>query len=145
MLDHTKKIKILNRVYTRLNYSLFGGELLPVRIDIQNVSTLENELYGVYRHDPTFGNSILLSYEFEDDIEKLTTQKKQVYFIVLVMLHEMIHQICDQHGLDDSNHSEAWQEQALSHGLYSLYEDGEMIEEYLLPLSIKIADTIRIR
>ena len=135
-LDWEKQCKVLNKLHTLLNRNVFGGELNEIPVSIENLNNglyQTPDCYGVFfNNDPaTKSERIILSLEFMDRIIRCRTQKEQRYCLVMVLLHEMIHQYCYEKGIDDRNHNNAWINEAKDHWLVSDYKDGEIISEEL--------------
>lgn len=158
-LEWNDKMKLFRRLHRRLNKGCFKGCLKEVVFSIENLNKKDPEVWAVFRrpemdedqaselldsydsHEKRkiamayiqrmTSGQILFSYEFEDDIKSLRTQKQQVGFLTMVMLHEMIHQCCFEYGIDDTDHSEEWQKTAEEHGLHSIWNNGENVEEWL--------------
>lgn len=135
-LDFPEQIKFLKRLHKRINKRLFNGELGKVFIDIENINKYYEDGYEAAacfrktsdKYPELFPKAILISHEYERDIESLPTQKEQILQLFGLLLHEMIHQYCYENGIDDGNHNEAWQKAAEEHGLISKYEDGKPSE-----------------
>lgn len=130
-LDYAGKMKTLKRLHRHINKHFFNNALHSIPLDIENISK-EEDLYGRFsvREYAPF-EKISISYELEEDLMKLKTQKEQVLFLGSVILHEAIHQYCYENGIEDKNHAGQWTEEAEKHGLKSIYEDGEQKEEAL--------------
>lgn len=132
-LTHAGKIKTLNRMHRFINKHFFNNSLRVIPLDIENLSK-EEDLNGRFsvRNLPGFPpEKISISYELEEDIGKLKTQKEQVLLLGTILLHEATHQYCYEKGIEDKNHAGQWEETAKEHGLISIYEDGTPIEEHL--------------
>lgn len=155
-LSYDNKIKFLQRMHRKLNKYLFNGELSEVFIDISNINKNydENEkAFAIYHSRGYFQardlydkSVILLSLEALEKIEKYKTQDKQKEFIAYLIGHEMIHQYCDENGIDDWNHSKEWQIEAHKRGILDTYDDeGKSTKlEYSVILSFLVMD-MRIR
>ena len=123
-LSHSAKMNFFQRLHKKLNHDFFDGELEHIFIDVQNISKHE-DLWGLYRDgNEIYPKAILFSYEFEDHIEQLKTQKEQLVVVAYILCHEMVHQYCSENGIDDTNHSAEWQKQAAKRGVLDIYEDG---------------------
>lgn len=132
-LTHAGKMKTLKRMHRFINKHFFNNSLRVIPLDIENLSK-EEDLHGRFSVCDLPGfppEKISISYELEEDIEKVKTQKGQVLFLGTVLLHETIHQYLYENGIEDKNHAGQWEEAAKEHGLISIYEDGTPIEEHL--------------
>ncbi|MBR4628714.1 MAG: hypothetical protein IKO47_14085 [Ruminococcus sp.] len=146
-LEHIRKIRALQRLHNRINVELFKGQLSTVSIDICNLNKGEiTDAWACYCRESDIGpESIYFSHEFIDLVAAQDTQRKQIYFLTVVMLHEMVHQYCAHNGIDDAGHSEEWQRAAAAHGLHSVYKAGEKQGEHLTGAAELLAGMIRIR
>lgn len=127
-LSYFEKKSFLERVYKKLNKELFNGELPNVDVIIEN---LDDNMDGCFTANNSFYDKdrISISIQFVERLEKLRTQKEQIFQIVCLLTHEMCHVYCSYNHLDDSNHSSVWQEVANTHGLEVCYENGVCINE----------------
>ena len=127
----------LQKMHKRLNKSFFNNELNRIVIDFESLDEEGTEkCFGIFlgKHPFSGFETILFSYELEDYITELKTQREQILVLGTVMLHEMIHQYCYENGIDDTDHGGRWSEVAEKHGLHSVYKNGERIEEWGLPV-----------
>ena len=131
-LEPQKQAACLWRLYKRLNTDVFCGSL---RDDVGiGVEIGPREYAGSYtRRTARIAPAITVSTVFIESLSKLKTQREQAAEIIRVLLHEMIHQYCDQNGIEDTDHGEAWQQAAAAHGLHSVYQNGNQVEEWLDP------------
>lgn len=123
------------RVHKKLNQALFDGQLKDVFIDVQNINTIdhEGELYACYCRYPSpiltplgmKNRAILFGHEFVKDVSRLQTEEEQFKFFLQVLLHEMIHQYCDENGIEEGDHNENWREAAWTHELDFPNEEDE--------------------
>lgn len=147
-MEFNNKISFLHRIHRMLNREIFNNELKDVLIDIRNLNKDPNKerCVAMYCKAESYQpERILFDYRFEDNyIASSRTQKEQAVLITQIMLHEMIHQYCAQKGIDDTAHSEAWQQKAEEHGLHSTYKDGNNAEEWLKPDVKALVDDLRI-
>lgn len=133
LLSYAGKMETLKRMHRHINKHFFNNSLRDIPLDIENISK-EEDLNGRFRvcDIPGFPpEKISISIEFEEDIAQLKTQKEQVLLLGSVLLHEAIHQYCYENGIEDKNHAGQWTEEAERHGLTSIYENGEPVEEHL--------------
>ena len=148
-LDYESTRNTLRRLHKRLNKNLFGGELHEVRLCVENLDNpfscnTPYPAFARFRSRDLMGNeSISFDHSFADFLEGLETQREQVYMLTLVMLHEMIHQYCYENGIDDSGHGGEWSRIAEAHGLHSIFQNGEPVEEELRSGSLITAAMFR--
>lgn len=127
---HQKKA-FLQRLHRRLNRDLFNGELKRIKITTY-VYTHDNCL--AFHRKEYCGEPPEIVFnmpEFEKLMRDCATQHEQGFCIVGVLLHEMIHQYCDERGINDRGHNDNFQKAAEEHGLHSEYRDGERVDEWL--------------
>lgn len=149
-LDFKQKISFFQRLHKKLNKELFAGTLSALLIDVRNLNKTDDKSKWYFAkycpadlHGP---ERILFTLDFEDTLEQFQYQYQQANFITQIMLHEMVHQYCAQNSIDDSGHSEKWQQAAKDHGLISIYLNGNGPEkEYLIGGAAIIAAETRIR
>ena len=133
LLSYSGKMEVLKRMHRHINKHFFNNSLRDIPLDIENISK-EEALNGRFRACNTPGfppEKISISIEFVEDIAQLKTQKEQVLLLGRVLLHEAIHQYCYENGIEDKNHAGHWTKEAERHGLTSIYENGEPVEEHL--------------
>ncbi len=153
MLDYQQRIKFLQRLHKCLNKELFNNVLLPLVIDVRNLNHAESHITAMYcTADEYQPERILFDDSFfifdEDGLRSLKTQGQQAEIIVKTMLHEMIHQYCEETGIPQNkeiDHSKEWQQAAKEHGLYSVYDEKDvLIKEQLMIVPLDIAYRLRI-
>lgn len=133
-LSFSEKIDFLKVLHTELNNDLFGGELEEIPIDIANLDPGKNRAWAIYRPalPPIYNTAyILFDHGFLDYIEHIRTIQEQAERLTQIMLHEMIHQYCEEKNISADGHDEKWQEEALKHGLYSKYDNEEPKAEHI--------------
>lgn len=149
-LEFREQICFLRRLHKQLNKDLFDGQLKQISIDIENLNghRTKEKAFAEYLTETVPGiipRKISFDHDFIDYISQLKTQKEQGRLITQVLLHEMIHQYCAENGINDENHSDAWQQAAAEHGLHSIYKNGEFQEEWALPVAHIATINLRIR
>lgn len=120
------KQKTLSRFHRALNRRLFGGELKEVLLYADFVDGTDGGILGGFGCDSS-REWIFMTGLYEKWIERFATVKGQTLFCVIVLLHEMIHQYCYEHGIDGkehADHGERFKEIAAAHGLVSCYADN---------------------
>lgn len=143
-LPYSDHMRMLIEIHTSLNKMLFDGRLKPIKMDICNIhdSNIDGELNAVYRQRMITlpgvpDRCILIDNLFVTDIlPKAGDATDQMLLLMETVLHEMVHQYCDENGEDDQNHCGAWSEVANKHGLYVEIWDEEH-DDYLQELDPK--------
>lgn len=131
-LGYSQKMQMLKNLHTLLNQSFFDGKLNSVHLDVVSLNDNSNMIYeGVFRVDAVLGECIEFSYEFE---ELLRIKENQLYFLTIIMLHEMIHQYCYENSIDDAGHNVKWLEVAKQHGLIRDQFDSEILSDNVVEL-----------
>ena len=142
LLTRDQKIRFLQRLHNRLNNICFNGELKPVVIDIENLNKDETNISAIYGARWKYNNDIMneemqkciiFSLELIDDVSMQDKQSEQFYLLASVLHHEMIHQYCDENGIEDrespdNDHNQSWAKAAEEHGLSVRYDEcGKLI------------------
>ena len=145
-MEYQAKIKFLYKVYEILNKNLFDGKLTIGKIDIENL----DEAYAKFSvkewilpdGEYTDIECISFSHEFVQRVSEEKYQKVQHYLIVMIMLHEMVHQYCYENGINDEDHNENFQKIAEKHGYRYKYCKNRLMEERLTDLAWLAARTV---
>lgn len=119
------KQKTLSRFHRALNRKLFAGELKEVLLYADFVDGTDGGIISAFMCGENGHNCIFMTGLYENMIERFATVKGQTLFCVVVLLHEMIHQYCYEHGIDGkehADHGERFKEIAAAHGLVSCYD-----------------------
>lgn len=142
-----QKIGVMQKLHKDLNKGLFESKLSHVQLSIENLRS--NDTAAMFLNPEENLNNfkiengqlvrnetsrIIFNYDFEEYMTKFRTIREQKYFLMMVLLHEMIHQYCYENNIDDTSHNENFQKEAEAHYLHSKYENGEFIEEYIKSL-----------
>lgn len=129
---HTlQKIDLLQQLHDYINRIAFNGQLSAIDIDIETLQDADGMFFpnAICRYGK-IGMKTSINTEFIDKLYKLPDDRQKEE-IVICMLHEMIHQYCFENGIDDTNHNDAFMQAAEKFGLESLYDNGELVFEYL--------------
>ena len=121
------KQKTLSRFHRSLNRRLFAGELQEVLLYADFVGGTDDGIISAFRCEKSGHNCIFMTGLYETMISRIQTVKEQPRFCVVVLLHEMIHQYCYEHGIDGkehADHGETFKRIAAAHGLVSCYADN---------------------
>lgn len=121
------KQKTLSRFHRSLNRRLFAGELKEVLLYADFVDGTDGGIISAFMCGENGHNCIFMTGLYEKWIERFATVKGQTLFCVIVLLHEMIHQYCYEHGIDGkehADHGERFKRIAAAHGLVSCYADN---------------------
>lgn len=141
--SHYEKMEILTRAWAFLNKIYFDNNLNPINITYGNLNKPYRKMdaYGIFRPEsitftPDKNLTIMPGIEidhrvFEDPWECADYDEDRAYAILMVMLHEMIHQYCFENGIDDGDHNDNFTKAADEHGLVSEYANGQQVREYI--------------
>lgn len=133
-LSFNNQIKFIEDLHKRFNKYLFGGELKPIKITIEDISANGQTIYSKYYNGQFFWEhrKIAFSYEFMYYLElNVKEEYKQIRLISRVLLHEMINQYCFEKKINADCkpfHNETWMNTAEQFGLISIYNDNDELE-----------------
>ena len=125
-MSREAKIHTISRFHRALNRRLFGGELKEVLLYADFVDGTAEGVFSGFGCDSS-REWIFMTGLFENMIERFATVKGQKLFCAIVLMHEMIHQYCYEHGIDGkehADHGERFKEIAAAHGLVSCYDSN---------------------
>ena len=120
------KIHTISRFHRAMNRRLFGGDLRDPLLYVDFVDGTAEGILGGFGCDSS-REWIFLTGLYEQRIERFGTVKGQTLFCVIVLLHEMIHQYCYEHGIDGKEHAthgDRYKEIAEGAGLVSCYDSN---------------------
>ena len=132
-MNWAEQIRFMKRLHGRLNRGLFGGQLTQPEFSIEYIRLEHDDpdglFWGGYKKtvwqngECVIPRCIAIDHTLVEDISGMRTQREQFYLLALILLHEMVHQFCDENGIDDSDHNENYQQAAEDHWLYRIGED----------------------
>ena len=125
------QVKRLRQIQVRLNNTMYSGELMLIPVDIVNLNA---DAWAGYKKpcDLVPYGKIMIDHNYiVEVVATAKTIREQKYLLALMILHEMAHQYCYEHWLDDNNHGTEWQKVANEHGLDVHYDNGKLIHEDL--------------
>jgi len=119
---------ILQYWHSKLNKKLFNNELEVAKIIVRNdEEAVKNAEEGIEaRYIDWYGRDYIVFYPYtwmaeEPETDNETIEVPVSVYDVTVLLHEMVHQYCNQNGIDDidlnGKHNENFREAAEKHGL----------------------------
>ena len=128
-LDQTQRLAFLRQMHEHLNREAFLGALGEIPIDIDDIAERygDAEALAVYC-SKAYGEDapkITFGTEFVAALARIPDEQKQLEQLLTVMLHEMVHQYCDENELDAFGHDETFRLIADLYGLLEVYEDDE--------------------
>lgn len=148
-MNYERQMRFLRRLHATINREFFDGALQPITLDICNINkgSDPDDAWAMYgREWPGSPYKILFAHEFMGYLKRQSAQWAQAEILFQVMLHEMVHQYCKENDIEDTDHNEQWQKAAADHGLHSVYVDGQLQEEWLLPITLNYErDCIRVQ
>ena len=133
---HTlQRIDLLRQLHDYINHNAFNGQLSAVDIDIENLQRKSADAGGMfYPHTicrgGKLGMKISMDAEFICRLSELPDDLQKEWLIIF-MLHEMVHQYCFENGIDDTGHNESFMQAADKFGLESCYDNDELLYENL--------------
>ena len=128
----------LNRLHNKLNKEIFHSKLKKIPIGLTSYIGSDDigcDFCAVYRFNSKTPDSRIDINPFIllQEMPKFNTQKEQLIVITIWMLHEMIHQYCHEHNIDDgqNEHNDNYNRVANAHGLIRTLEDNGVWSESL--------------
>lgn len=123
-LPYNDQMRMLTEIHAALNKMQFNGMLKSIKMDIcnihDNIAGKYNAVYRKYLNPLTEqpDRCILIDSEYVMEIlPAYGSPADQILCLMELVLHEMIHQYCDENGITDESHCGAWSEAANVHGL----------------------------
>lgn len=147
-MSWAEQIRFMKRLHGRLNRGLFGGQLTQPDFSIESVRLSHDDpdglAWGGYRKavwqngECVIPRCIAIDHTLVDFISGMRTQREQFYLLSLVMLHEMVHQFCDENDIDDQDHNKNFIQAAEKHGLCGNGEGENSPVLYIISAGMRI-------
>lgn len=129
--------KFLCMLHDYINKELFEDKLQHIFCCFTEISDISvNGCY--YANNDDLGARIEISRKYLEYIDQFFEEDRS-YMLFIVLLHEMIHQYCDENGIQSSAHDKTFCDTAAKFGLETYSKDGNVIDkERLLQKALEV-------